>query len=215
MKQSPQTIKALIIAVIIAAAVSAIGILAVDGMGKGAGKVFIICLCFILFALFGAAPLVVAEKPAYKTLGIAGMIVPVLGFVLTAVAILGEIGDVGLMKFIGCLFVLSLGLAQVSLLYHINVQNNYANTARIAATVGIAIFTFLIIIRIFDSFLMYESFLYDQSTSKITVVAFIVDLAATILVPLCNRLPVIEKIEMDFEQTPPAADQSDKQDPAV
>lgn len=210
MKLSPQIIKALVITVIIAALVSAIGILAVDGVGIDGAKIFIICICFLLYGLFAAAPLVVAEKTEYRTLGIAGMFIPMLGFVLSAVAILAEIGDTGLLKFIGALFMLSMGLAQVCLLYHINVQNQYANAARLTATITIALFTLLIIIRIFDSFESYDSFLYDQSTSKIMVVAFLIDIAATILVPLCNRLQLDEKVELNFDETP-SADQTEKQ----
>ena len=214
MKLSPQTIKVLVIAVIIAGLFGAITVLASAGMGMEGAKAFAISMCFIFYGLLSAAPMVLAEKPEYKTLGIASMVVSTLAFILTVAAILAEITDAGLLKFIVSLFILSLGLAHICLLHHFNLQNKYAQYARMTATIAITLFTFLIIIRVFDSFMVYDSFLYNQSTYKITIVAFIIDLTATLLVPLCNRLQVTEKVEMNFEEAPPA-DQPEKQDPGV
>lgn len=142
------------------------------------------------------------------------MIIAVFAFVLTAVVIIAEIGDAGFLQFLSSLFIILLGLTHICLLHHFNLQNKYASYARITATVAIALFTLLSVVRTFDSFLFYESFLYDQATYKIIFVAFIIDLAATLLVPLCNRLQMPEKTELDFEETT-ATDQAEKQDPAV
>jgi len=211
MKLSAPTIKAFVIAVIIAGLFGVISILASDGMGMEGAKAFAISMCFILYGLLSAAPMVLAEKPEYKTLGVASMIVSTLAFILTVAAILAEITDAGFLKFIASLFILSLGLAHICLLHHFNLQNKYAHYARVTATIAITLFTLLIIVRVFDTFMLYESFLYNQSTAKITVVAFIIDLTATLLVPLCNRLQVTEKVEMIFDETPPV-DQMEKQE---
>ena len=214
MKQKPQTIKALVIAVIIAGILGSITILAIDSLGVEGIKVLGICLSLIIYGICGAVCMVVSEKPAYKTLGGAGMIIAVFAFVLTAVVIIAEIGDAGFLQFLSSLFIILLGLSHICLLHHFNLQNKYASYARITATVAIALFTLLSVVRTFDSFLFYESFFYNQATYKIIFVAFVVDIAATLLVPLCNRLQVPEKAELNFEESP-SADLSEKESPAV
>src|SRR6187200_2955153 len=129
MKLSPQTIKVLVIAVITAGLFGVITVLISDGMGIEGAKAFAISLCFIIYGLFSAAPMVLAEKPESKTLGTGSMLVSTLAFILTVAAILAEITDVGFLKFIASLFILSLGLAHICLLHHFNMQNKYARYA--------------------------------------------------------------------------------------
>src|SRR5947207_222360 len=110
MKQTPQTIKALVIIVIVAGLLGALTILAIESFGIAGIKLFAISLALMLCGITATLSLVVAEKPEYKTLGVAGMIVSGLVFLLATAIILGEIGDPGFLKFVLSLFIISIGL---------------------------------------------------------------------------------------------------------
>jgi len=218
MKQTPQTIKTLVIAVIIAGILGALTVLAIETIGTAGIKIMGVCLVLIVCGIMATVSLVAAEKPETKNLGMAGIIVAGLVFLLSTVLIVAEVSDAGFLKLVLSLFVLSVGLTHISLLHCFSVQNKYARYARMTATVAISLFTILLITRIFDTFgsYYYESLIYNQSTYKVGMVAFIFDLAATSLVPLCNRLDVPERIEINFEEpTTPVADIQEKEDPAI
>ncbi len=196
--KNPQLVKASVALVIIAGALGALSIM-VEGIGVVSGKIFLICLSLIIFGITAMISLVVTRKPAYKTLGMAGAIASGLGFLLVFVVILAEVGDEGIFKLGFVLFILSIALAHISLLHYFNLQNKYAMYARMTATVAISLFSIFIIMRIFEPFAGISSLLYSQSTLKMLVASFIIDLAATLLVPLCNRLKVEKPVEFSFK----------------
>ena len=203
-QNNPQLIKASVVTVIIAGILGVLTILAGD-IGATSGKVFILSFALILFGILGTICMVVTRKPEYKTLGLAGMFIAGLGFLLTFIIVLTDLGDEGISKFALVCLILSIAMAHICLLHHFNLQNKYAVYARITATTAIAIFSFCLILRVFQPIQGLYSLAYDQSTLKLLASAFVVDLAATLLVPLCNRLQVAApSIELDLGKETPA-----------
>ena len=210
-QNNQQLIRASIVTVIIAGALGALTVFAGD-LGIATAKILALCMTLLIFGIMGTLCFVVTSQLKYKTLGTAGMIVSALGFLLTAIMVIGETGDEGMMKLAVCLLLLSIALAHISLLHHFQLQNKYAVYARTTATVAISIFTLCVVIRIFEPVQNFYMLLYNQGTLKMVVASLVVDLAATILVPLCNRLQVNEQqyavtetpVEMPPQQeTPP------------
>lgn len=120
---------------------------------------------------------------------------------MSAIAILGGVSDISMLQLSGALLIASIALAHICLLFHFNLQNKYAHSARTTAIIAISLFAFLFIIRVFDPMMDLYSLANSQSGSKLLVAALVVDLAATALVPLCNRLEVPAEL---FEIPPPA-----------
>jgi cytochrome c biogenesis factor len=196
-----QFIKGAIITVIIAAAIGALTVLASDSVGGGGGeitgKLFLVSFSLIFFGIMAAISMVVTEKPQYKNLGKAGMIVSAAAFFLVLILIFAGIDDdITIAKLAFALFIASIALAHVCLLHHFNLQNKHAHTARIIATIFISLFSLVIIINIFGAGEGLQSLLVNgQSMAKVGMTSLIIDLAATLLVPLCNRLQVNEPVE--------------------
>jgi hypothetical protein len=190
-----QFIKGMIIAVIIAAVIGALTVLAGDSIGRGAsaitGKLFLASFSLIFFGITATISKVVAAKPVYKSLGNAGAMVSLAAFVLVMLLIFtGVDNDLTIAKFAFSLFIASIALAHICLLHHFNLQNKYAHYARMTATIFISIFSLVIIVNIFGAGDGLQSLMNVQSSGKIVTASLIIDLAATLLVPLCNRLKV-------------------------
>jgi len=183
-----------VIIVIIAGVFGALSVIA-EGIGVTSGKIFACCLFLLIFGILATICMVVMRKPELFTLGMVGVFVSIAGFALTFLMIVANIFDEVLLKMTGVLFVVAIALAHISLLYHFNLQNKYAVYARITACIFISLFTFLLILRIFEPLSSMTSMFLDQSMLKIMVACFILDLAATLLVPLCNRLEIQQPIE--------------------
>ena len=213
-----QFIKAAIITVIIAAAIGALTVLAGDSAGRGigefTGKLFLISFSLIFFGITGTIAMVVAAKPAYKNLGNAGMIVSGAGFFLILILIFAGIGsDITIAKLAFSLFIASVALAHICLLHHFNLQNKYAHTARVTATIFIALFSLVIIVNIFGAGDGLQSLMNGQSIIKMGTASLIIDLAATLLVPLCNRLKVDEPVKLSFSDEHPQPVQEEQKVP--
>lgn len=197
--KNQQLVKVSVITVIIAGALGALSVL-VEGIGMVSGKIFGICLSLIIFGITATISLVITRKPEYKGLGIAGASISGLAFLLFVVVIIGEIADEGLLKLGFVLFILSIALAHISLLHYFNLQNKYAFYARITASIAISLFSLLLIMRIFEPFMGVSSLIYNQSTIKMIFASLMIDLAATLLVPLCNRLKVDNPVKFSFTE---------------
>ncbi len=185
--QHPQWIRTSVVIVIIAGLFGAFSVIS-EGIGLTSGKIFALSFSLIFFGITAAIPMVITRKPECRALGMAGMAVSGVAFLLVALLILGEIGNEVLLKFTFSLFIASIALAHISLLYYFNLRNKYAHYARTSATVFITLFSFLLIVRIFEPFPGLNALAYNQSTLKMLVASLVLDLAATLLVPLCNRL---------------------------
>ena len=217
-----QFIKGMIIAVIIAAVIGALTVMAGDSLGRGGGeitgKLFLASFSLIFFGITATISMVVSAKPQYKTLGNAGLGVSVVAFFLILFVIFIGIGnDLTIVKFAFSLFIASIALAHICLLHHFNLQNKYAHTARITATVFISLFSMVIIINVMGAGDGLMSLMNGQSIIKMGTASLIIDLAATLLVPLCNRLKVEEPVKLSFsDQHPiPSKEEQKKQAPAA
>ena len=153
-----QFIKGAIITLIIAAAIAVLTVLAGDSIGRGAGeftgKLFLACFSLIFFGITTAISMVVTEKPQYKILGNAGMVVSAVAFLLILILIFAGVrseSDLTIAKLAFALFIASIALAHICLLHHFNLQNKYAHFARITATIFISLFSLIIIVNIFES----------------------------------------------------------------
>ena len=210
-QNNQQLIKASVIIVIIAGVLGALSIFT-GGLDASSAKLFCISFILILFGITGTISFVVTGKPQYKALGTAGMVVSAITFLLFFIVILTEVADTGIFQLGFCLMIASIALAHICLLHHFNLQNKYALYARMTATSAIAIFSLILIVKVFEPFPSLYSLGYNQSALKLLVAALVIDLAATLLVPLCNRLKVEEPIELTFttEENPPATSQEEQ-----
>jgi hypothetical protein len=204
-QNNQQLIKIAVIVVIIAGLLGALSVIASD-IGVASMKLFALSLILIVFGITATICMVVTRKPEYKTLGMAGMVVSASGFFISAIVILAEISDSGILQLAFSLFIAAIALAHICLLHHFNLQNKYAYYARMTATIAIALFSLILITRIFEPIPSLYNIGGTQSILKILVAALMVDLAATLLVPLCNRLEVHEPAEeLTITSEPPAA----------
>lgn len=203
MNNNPQTIRGAIIAVIIAGAIGALTVLAGDTFGMATGnitaKLFLISVSFIFFGITAALGFVATEKNEFKGLGNATMIVSAIAFFVMLILIFAGINDnVTIAKLAFSLFIASIALGHISLLHHFNLRNKQAVTARTCATIFISIFSFIVIANIFGTGNGFTSLLGNQTMMKGGVASLVLDLAATLLVPLCNRLPAEAPTEFSF-----------------
>ena len=201
--KNQQFIRGAIITVIVAGAFGALSILA-GGIGQAGAKLFTICFSLIFFGITATISMIVTRKPEYKGLGTAGLVVSAISFFIFSVMILAEIGDPSILQLAFAMMILSIALAHICLLHYFNLQNKYALYARMTATIAISIFSLILITRIFEPFPRLYSLGANQSALKLLVAALVVDLAATLLVPLCNQLKVNETIELTFTDEQPA-----------
>jgi hypothetical protein len=205
-QNNQQLIKASVVTVIIAGALGTVTVFA-GSIGAGSAKIFALSFSLILFGITATTCMVVTRKPELKMAGNAGMAVSALGFLLTLIIVIAEIVDQVVLKLALVSLILAIGLAHICLLHHFTLQNKYALYARITATIAISVFTFCLILQVFGPIPGWYSLLYNQSTLKLLVAAFIIDLAATLLVPLCNRLRVDEPVELELTPDPPAPEE--------
>jgi hypothetical protein len=204
MSNNPQFIRGAIISVLIAGIIGVITVLAGDSLGMGTGdftgKLFLVSFSFIFFGITAAISMVVTEKAQYKNLGNAGMIVSAISFFVVLILIFAGIGeDVTVAKLAFSLFIASIALAHICLLHHFNLRNRHAHNARMTATVFISVFALVIIINIFGSGDGFGMLAGAQSVMKLGMGSLVADLAATLLVPLCNRLPADEQPTLSFD----------------
>ena len=197
--------------VIIAAVLSSIMIMTSNDPSPGNAKLLMIAFSFIFFGITGSICWATARKSEHSILGNAGMIISAVAFLYSTILILGEVESTSMLKMAFCFFIASFALAHISFLFYVNVKNKYASIARIVATLFISFFSLLIISKMFESdsnfFLMGLSAGIDYM--RLVFTSLILDLAATLLVPLCNQLDVNAapmEFEIDSEQQPPSND---------
>lgn len=218
MSRNPQFIRGSIIVLLIAGIIGVLTVLAGDSFGVATGdftgKLFLTCFSLIFFSITAVICMVVTEKPEYKNLGNAGLIVSAIAFFITLILIFGGVGeDPSIAKFAFSLFLASIALAHISLLHYFNIRNRHAHNARMTATIFISIFTGVIIILLFSSRGLFDSLGDAQTMSKIILGSLVADLAATAMVPLCNRLPADEQPALSFDNENKPAEPEQQQLP--
>ncbi len=191
----------------VAGALSAIG----GSIDPSTGKIYATCFMIIFFGITGTLSMVAGNKPENKLLGLAGIAASIGAFLLFSIMLIGENGSEILLKIAFILSIAAIALAHISLLFHITIQNKYAGFARIAATVAISLFSLFIIVQVFEPMPSLYMMGPNQTMIKTITALLLVDLAATLLVPLCNRLHVespIEQLEFTPEEQPGSPDTS-------
>jgi len=201
MEKDQGFLKFYIILVIVMAAIGTLVTLG-GGISLGSSKAIAIIILFLVYNITGCICWVTSKRPEYNVLGIIGAVASGLGFVVAFMLIImgssSMSGAEGLFKMAFGIFIISIAFAHICLMYYFHVQNKYAHTARTVAVIFISIFSMLFMIKIFSSFeaIMYSP-MPEITYARILGAALILDLAATSLVPLCNRLsepPVFEDI---------------------
>lgn len=198
MNNNFQTLNKILIALTLASIIIGVAMVFTNDILFITGKTFTICIAFIFFGITGTIALAGARKPENNLLGIIGGIISALSFMLTLITILGEISNEQLLKITFSTTILSIAFAHICLLLYFNIRNKYAMFARIAAITAISLFSALIITQIFSPmsnlYMMYSM----QSNYKFILAVFVIDLGATLLVPLFNRLQPPASQELDF-----------------
>jgi|CXWL01.1.fsa_nt_gi hypothetical protein len=203
-QNNQQLIKASVVIVIIAGLLGALSVLG-GNIGAATAKIFSVSFILIFFGITASICMAVTRKSEYKILGTAGMVVSGAAFLLFFIMILGETGGEGLLKLAFTLVIAAFALAHICFLHYITVQNKYASYARIIATISITLFSFFLIIQIFEPLPNLYMLVSNQSSLKVISALLIFDLAATLLVPLCNRLKTespVEVLSLSSEKQP-------------
>jgi hypothetical protein len=195
-------IKASVTIVIIAGLVAALSLFA-GGINPVEGKLFAICFSLIFFSITAVISFAAAGKHGISVLGTLGMMASVIAFMLVFVIIMAEIDDDSILKLAFTFFIISIALAHINLLHYFTLQNKYALYARIAATAAISVFSVLVIAQIFSPFQGMYSITGYQSAYKLIIASLVIDLAATVLVPLCNRLEAEKPPELTLGEEKP------------
>jgi hypothetical protein len=204
-------LKILIAIVILAGATATIMVMVADEPSAGGSKILSIAMSLIFFGITGSICWAAARKPQHNILGNAGMIVSAVAFLYTTMLVLGEVDSTAMLRVAFCFFIASIALAHISFLFYINARNKYASIVRVLATLFITFFSLLIITKIFevdDGLFFMRGF--DLTYIRLVFSSLILDLTATLLVPLCNQLdietPTVE-LEIGNEPSPVNEDQ--------
>ncbi len=201
-QNNQQPLKVLIGLVILAGLAATIIVLSSDDFNPWSSKTLAIALSLLFYGITGTVCWAVTRKKEHNILGYAGLAVAGVGFLLNTAGILGEFKSTEMLKLTFNLWIASIGLAHISFLFYITVQNRYASIARTVATIFIAIFSLLIISKVFgideEFFFLTENY---TTYLRLILAAWVLDLTATLLVPLCNQLQVQRPAELEFSPT--------------
>jgi hypothetical protein len=206
MNSTNQSFLKVFIAIVILAGLSAtIMILVSDSPSPTGSKLLSIAFSFIFYGITGTICWATARKSEHNLLGSAGMIISAVAFLFTTILIAGEVESTDLLKIAFSLLIASIALAHICFLFYINVQNKYAAIARILAALFISFFSLLIITKVFD---IDEGLFFmrgpGENYIKMVLASLVLDLTATLLVPLCNKLPDSTPTELVITSEPPA-----------
>jgi hypothetical protein len=171
------------------------------GMFKTLGISFTAITNGLLFAMCYSA----FGKPSTKNLSIGSCITVAVSFLMSAMAILGEVESQGFAKMLFTVFLASIALAQICLLYKIDIVTKYAAISRIIAVVAIAIFTFTLIIMIWGDFaeMQYRIMGGGIYFVKSYLALLAIDFTFTAVTPLLNKLDMgryepVDDVTEDF-----------------
>jgi hypothetical protein len=189
MNQTNQLLLKLLIGIVILAGVgAAIMIMTSNNVSSGGNKLLTIAFSFLFYGITGSICWAITRKREHNLLGNSGIIISAVAFLFQTILIVGEVDSTDMLKLAFSLFIVSIALAHICFLFYITVQNRYASMARVLATLFISIFSLLIITKVFD----IDSFSFmrgpGETYIRFVFATLVLDLAATLLVPLCNRL---------------------------
>jgi hypothetical protein len=153
-------------------------------------KLLMISASALAYGLLGAMCYSIFNKHSTQQLSIIGVVICALAFVLNTIAILSKTDSEAFGKTIFTLFIIAFALAQISMLYKINIVNKYAAISRIIAVVSCSILYFMIIIIIWGDWeRLDEKFMGIRGveSGRMYLALFCIHLAFTAATPLLNR----------------------------
>jgi hypothetical protein len=152
-------------------------------------KLLGICASALTYGLFGAMCYSIFSKNNTQQFSMIAIGICTLGFIVNSIGILVEVKDESFAKSIFTLFIMSIALAQIAMLYKINIVNRYAAISRIIAVVSIAIFSFMVIILIWGNLaeLQYKFMGANIAAIKGYLALLCIDIAFTAATPLLNK----------------------------
>ncbi len=165
-------------------------------MGKEPGafitKLIFISLIGLIYGIIGAIAYSIYHKDQTKIISLISVCIIIIGFSLSSLAIITESKSEGFLKFLISLGVLSIGLAQICILYKIDIVNKYAFISRIVAVACISIVTLFLMVVVLKS---GEDFLYQmrmgggisETGGRIYTSVLAFDFACTAATPLFNK----------------------------
>lgn len=204
--QSVLTIAAIFI-IVCGVFLSAMSMLIGKDPSKDLVKIFYIASTALFFAILGALSFSLFQKRNHQQLSLVAIIITVIGFTSSSIAILAETESKVFVKCILSFTVLSIALAQICMLYKINIINSYAAMSRIIAVATISIFSLIMIVLIFQGFddipnVFMRGSGINESVGRAYIAILSLDLAFTAATPILNKLEKgryeMENIEEDF-----------------
>jgi hypothetical protein len=195
-KQNQIALKIATFSILFFGATLAIASLAMDkDPSKFVTKLIFISFLGILYGLLGAISYSIYNKEQVKVISLIAICVCIVGFLFSVFAIFAETKSQGFIKFLISLGILSIGLAQVSLLYKIDIVNKYAFLSRIIAVACISIVTLFLVALVLKS---GEDFMYSlrmgdgitETGGRIYTSVLSFDFACTAATPLLNKFNI-------------------------
>ena len=165
-------------------------------------KILYITYSVLIYGITASVCWAVTRKNKYRGLGTTGIIVSVLAALLNVALAISETGTQDVLQIAFTFFIVAISMAHICFLFYITIQNKYAEAARTVAVIFISIFSLLAIIKIFNS----SNSLYlaegMETYARLLMVALTINLTATLLVPLCNRLRPDTRNDLTFNSDP-------------
>jgi hypothetical protein len=175
--------------------------------GEFISKFMLICFTGLFYGIFGALCYSIFNKENFKPLSLAGVLICLCGFLFTTIVIIAESQGKSMFKVLSTFFILSIALAQISMLYKINIINKYAAISRVIAIAAISVFTLIIIVFIFglenvDFYDLSRGRGFTESLGRGISAILSLDFAFTAATPLLNKIPEgrfeVVDLEPDF-----------------
>jgi hypothetical protein len=158
-------------------------------------KLKYISLIGLIYGILGAIAYSIYHKDQTKVISLIAICIVIIGFSLSCLAIITESKSQGFLKFLISLGIVSVGLAQISMLYKIDIVNKYAYLCRIIAVACISIVTLFLTVLVLKSGedLIYEMRMgggITETGGRIYTAVLAFDFACTAATPLLNKFDV-------------------------
>jgi hypothetical protein len=200
-KENQAGLKAAVITILLSGVVCAIAALTLNNNpSEFITKILGICLSVLYYGLLGVLCFSICSNIRTMQLGLTGAVICFVGFVLSAVAIIFEIKNESFSKMLISFSLISIAMAQISMLYKIRIINKFAAISRIVAVIAVAVFTLMMVVAIMGN-LKELQYMFMRSGAQFlrTYLAVLsIDLAATAATPLLNRMHEGRLIEEDL-----------------
>ncbi len=187
-------LKAVIIALLLSTVYLAImSVFANMNTGKFAAKLMGISYTTIFSAITGAMCFSIYKNVKTQQLSLIGIVVSVVSLLLSMFFVIFEIKSIGFIKMTYSFLILSIALAQICMLYKIEIVNKYAHICKLIATIAIGLFTLCLIFIIFNiandfKFNIFEPNFIGETMLRSIIALLVIDLGFTALTPIVNKI---------------------------